>query len=56
MRHKQLLQFTERSFRLTREGWKMILPNKHITKHQVSFDLIFLATFFFHVYLFRNYN
>lgn len=47
MRHKQLLQFTERSFRLTREGWKMILPNKHITKHQVSFDLIFLATFFF---------
>lgn len=51
MRHKQLLQFTERSFQQTREGWKMILPNKHITKHQVSFDLIFLATFFFSTYI-----
>lgn len=41
MRYAQLFQFTKRSFQLINEGEgrKMILPNKHITKHQLIFDL-----------------
>lgn len=55
MRHTQVFQFTKRSFQLTNEGegGKMILPNKHITKHQLIFDL---SGYIFLKYVFRNNN